>query len=550
MQKNYQLAEIHKFVLIFFDIFFSQPQPIQGVKTLTYVSKATNDLQLGQANQVSHGKITQYAYTPSGERIAITGISPEATKLGSTVQVQVKGGGYQTLQLTAMEPSQAAGVKHIVHDGHGHPGDKHDKANSDTIISILEEMKQEDMTVTSASGSMINEANNVVAGMNEYATAIPVSVTSDPKNRTTIKRVAGAQTSTVYLPNNVSSGAVTAGSGNTGAKPRLIFAGNTIPPGAIPIQINGLNAIPITAVKSIPLSTVISPSSTSSSQISNLTTTNSPQSQARKTSSGTSAKATKTGTGSTMVTKVSNNNGGFHKIQSNNLANINKAIGNNKTCNWVFENGEVCGKTFSKSYNLVVHMRMHEDVRPFGCSLCDQTFRQKAHLQRHETTHGIGVKISNRSTSSGGGTNPASGMPRRKRKRSTRGSTGSLTPLTTTQTSTNPGGIPINQAAAAISANLQERLARVSEQFANSNKEGIDEDELEDPDLEESPASKRIRIDQGQCDEASFQPYIATAEEAANAAAAAAGVTPRTSPHILDNALTAAVNEAISTDMM
>ena len=545
------MQKITNFVLIFFNT-FSQPQPIQGVKTLTYVSKSTNpDLNLGQANQISHGKITQYAYTPSGERIAITGISPEATKLGSTVQVQVKGGGYQTLQLTAMEPSQAAGVKHIVHDGHVHPGDKHDKANSDTIISILEEMKQEDMTVTSASGSMINEANNVVAGMNEYATAIPVSVTSDPKNRTTIKRVAGAQTSTVYLPNNVSSGAVTAGSGNTGAKPRLIFAGNTIPPGAIPIQINGLNAIPITAVKSIPLSTVISPSSTSSSQISNLTTTNSPQSQARKTSSGTSAKATKAGTGSTMVTKVSNNNGGFHKIQSNNLANINKAIGNNKTCNWVFENGEVCGKTFSKSYNLVVHMRMHEDVRPFGCSLCDQTFRQKAHLQRHETTHGIGVKISNRSTSSGGGgTNPASGMPRRKRKRSTRGSTGSLTPLTTTQTSTNPGGIPINQAAAAISANLQERLARVSEQFANSNKEGIDEDELEDPDLEESPASKRIRIDQGQCDEASFQPYIATAEEAANAAAAAAGVTPRTSPHILDNALTAAVNEAISTDMM
>ena len=532
-------------VLIFFDI-FSQPQPIQGVKTLTYVSKSNNDLHFSQSlPQISTGKITQYAYTPSGERIAITGISPEATKLGSTVQVQVKGGGYQTLQLTAMEPSQT-GVKHIVHDGHGHPGDKHDKANSDTIISILEEMKQEDMTVTSASGSMINQANNVVAGMNEYATAIPVSVTSDPKNRTTIKRVAGAQTSTVYLPNNVSSGAVT---GHTGAKPRLIFAGNTIPPGAIPIQINGLNAIPITAVKSIPLSTVISPSSTSS-QISNLITTNSPQSQARKTSSGTSAKATKTGTGSTMVTKVSNNNGGFHKIQSNNLANINKAIGNNKTCNWVFENGEVCGKTFSKSYNLVVHMRMHEDVRPFGCSLCDQTFRQKAHLQRHETTHGIGVKISNRSSSSGGGTNPASGMPRRKRKRSTRGSTGSLTPLTTTQTSTNPGGIPINQAAAAISANLQERLARVSEQFANSNKDGIDKEDLEDPDLKESPASKRIRIDQGQSDEASFQPYIATAEEAANAAAAAAGVTPRTSPHILDNALTAAVNEAISTDMM
>merc|ERR1719225_1637693 len=33
---------------------------------------------------------------------------------------------------------------------------------------------------------------------------------------------------------------------------------------------------------------------------------------------------------------------------------------------------------------------MHEDVRPFGCSFCDQTFSQKAHLQRHETTHGDG----------------------------------------------------------------------------------------------------------------------------------------------------------------
>ena len=55
--------------------------------------------------------------------------------------------------------------------------------------------------------------------------------------------------------------------------------------------------------------------------------------------------------------------------------NLTRTVGNNKTCNWVFENGEVCGKTFAKSYNLVVHMRMHEDVRPFGCSFCDQTFR-------------------------------------------------------------------------------------------------------------------------------------------------------------------------------
>ena len=85
------------------------------------------------------------------------------------------------------------------------------------------------------------------------------------------------------------------------------------------------------------------------------------------------------------------------KSTSPKINNLNKSINgttlpSSKTCNWVFENGQVCGKTFSKSYNLVVHMRMHEDIRPFACTLCDQTFRQKAHLQRHETTHGIQSK--------------------------------------------------------------------------------------------------------------------------------------------------------------
>merc|ERR1719270_1082330 len=78
-------------------------------------------------------------------------------------------------------------------------------------------------------------------------------------------------------------------------------------------------------------------------------------------------------------------------------------IPSSKTCNWVFENGQVCGKTFSKSYNLVVHMRMHEDIRPFACTLCDQTFRQKAHLQRHETTHGIQSKNIYRQPAAAGG---------------------------------------------------------------------------------------------------------------------------------------------------
>jgi len=105
-------------------------------------------------------------------------------------------------------------------------------------------------------------------------------------------------------------------------------------------------------------------------------------------------------------------------------------IPSSKTCNWVFENGQVCGKTFSKSYNLVVHMRMHEDIRPFACTLCDQTFRQKAHLQRHETTHGIQTKNFYRT--------PAS---KKKKKRPTQ----------------------------KLSKNLQDRLARVNQNLGKSN---------------------------------------------------------------------------------
>lgn len=40
----------------------------------------------------------------------------------------------------------------------------------------------------------------------------------------------------------------------------------------------------------------------------------------------------------------------------NNTILTHKSVGNNKTCNWIFENGEMCGKTFSKSYNLVSHL--------------------------------------------------------------------------------------------------------------------------------------------------------------------------------------------------
>merc|ERR1719445_69719 len=302
-----------------------------------------------------------------------------------------------------------------------------------------------------------DETVTLNTGGMEYATAIPVAVqslASDPK-KTTIKRVA-APTSTVFLPGNKTSR-------------NIIFAGNTLPQGAIPIQINGLNAIPLSAVKSLPIS------------ISNITNAGVPTvvSAKRTKVEIIPANAKTITTSLPMVTKVTNNNtgGGGATVstaqvqkqapmhtnrQQQNTQQINRPMGNNKTCNWVFENGEICGKTFAKSYNLVVHMRMHEDVRPFGCSFCDQTFRQKAHLQRHETTHGVGVKV-NRGSSS---------AQRRKRKRSARSSGGSQGQTTTVvMTTATP---------ATMSANLQQRLARVSEQFGTQRGTTEDEDETEE----------------------------------------------------------------------
>eukprot|EP00093_Oithona_nana_P004817 04817.XXX_9449_11737_1 [CDS] Oithona nana genome sequencing. len=437
----------------------TQPQPVQGVKTVTYVNPVISNARTQPMTTVTSSaslqplRVTQYAYTQSGERIAIQGLTPEQAKPGSTVQLQVKGGGTQTLQIQGLQglqgltvdPSKLTVLQELPEVGKVVIQEARNMG--DPITSILEEMKtghSADETVTLNTGGM------------EYATAIPVAVqslASDPK-KTTIKRVA-APTSTVFLPGNKTSR-------------NIIFAGNTLPQGAIPIQINGLNAIPLSAVKSLPIS------------ISNITNAGVPTvvSAKRTKVEIIPANAKTITTSLPMVTKVTNNNTGGATVstaqvqkqapmhnnqrQQQNTQQINRPMGNNKTCNWVFENGEICGKTFAKSYNLVVHMRMHEDVRPFGCSFCDQTFRQKAHLQRHETTHGVGVKV-NRGSSS---------AQRRKRKRSARSSGGSQGQTTTVvMTTATPN---------TMSANLQQRLARVSEQFGTQRGTTEDEDETEE----------------------------------------------------------------------
>eukprot|EP00345_Euplotes_harpa_P015584 CAMPEP_0168343028 /NCGR_PEP_ID=MMETSP0213-20121227/15794_1 /TAXON_ID=151035 /ORGANISM="Euplotes harpa, Strain FSP1.4" /LENGTH=164 /DNA_ID=CAMNT_0008350135 /DNA_START=241 /DNA_END=736 /DNA_ORIENTATION=+ len=42
-----------------------------------------------------------------------------------------------------------------------------------------------------------------------------------------------------------------------------------------------------------------------------------------------------------------------------------------------------CGKTFTKTWNMLDHVRMHEGIKPFVCNECGKSFTQKGNLKKH-----------------------------------------------------------------------------------------------------------------------------------------------------------------------
>ena len=64
-----------------------------------------------------------------------------------------------------------------------------------------------------------------------------------------------------------------------------------------------------------------------------------------------------------------------------------KKLREKKSCNWVFENGKVCGKILYQTNNLERHMRIHRGIKPFQCYVCGQSFRHNTSMKNHKKKH-------------------------------------------------------------------------------------------------------------------------------------------------------------------
>ena len=47
----------------------------------------------------------------------------------------------------------------------------------------------------------------------------------------------------------------------------------------------------------------------------------------------------------------------------------------------------VCGKLFSRKFNMHEHMKIHTGEKPHQCKICHKKFRLKGHLTKHMVVH-------------------------------------------------------------------------------------------------------------------------------------------------------------------
>ncbi|KAI8356941.1 hypothetical protein B0O80DRAFT_366463, partial [Mortierella sp. GBAus27b] len=52
------------------------------------------------------------------------------------------------------------------------------------------------------------------------------------------------------------------------------------------------------------------------------------------------------------------------------------------TCKW-----DNCNAAFNKRDHITSHVRVHVDLKPYGCAVCQKVFKRPQDLKKHEKIH-------------------------------------------------------------------------------------------------------------------------------------------------------------------